>query len=505
MTETDVQPSSVICVSIGRGRHKQVIAEHRHLAEQGARLVELRLDYIRRNVTLKRLLNDRPSPVIITCRREQDGGKWSGSEEDRVILLRAAIVEGVDYIDLEEDIADQVPRYGVTKRIISLHDFEETPTNLEAIHQRLVDKDADIVKIACLANCPGDVTRMLHLVKSSDIPTVGICMGDVGTPSRLLAGKFGAPFTYGTFHQERQLAPGQLSFEQMTDTFRYEGIDAETEVFGVIADPVGHSMSPIIHNAAFASMGMNRVYIPLRIPPDHLEQFIRDAPALGIRGLSVTIPHKESVMAMLTKIETGARKIGAVNTIVFDGDEVIGYNTDLYGAMINLADAAGVDPDAKWLENKRVLLLGAGGVARAIGMGVVDRGAELHISSRTHERALELAYELKCEAVPWDNRHQVTPDVLINGTPVGMHPNVNETPYEASGLTRKTIVFDTIYNPEQTLLIKLARQNGCVTVSGVDMFVRQAELQFKFFTGQEAPIDVMKESLRKSIGAAKGG
>jgi len=503
VTETDVELSSVICVSIGRGRHKQVIAEHRHLVEQGARLVEIRLDYIRRNITLKRILKDRPSPIVITCRRQQDGGKWEGTEDNRIILLRAAIVAGADYIDLEEDIADQVPRYGATKRIISLHDFDETPQDLAAIHARLASKDADIVKIACLANCPNDVTRMLRLLESSTIPTIGICMGDIGASSRILAGKFGSPFTYGTFHHERQLAPGQLSFQQMTDTYRYESIDADTEVYGVIADPVGHSMSPIIHNAAFSALGMNRVYVPLRVPRDYLEQFIQEAPELGIRGLSVTIPHKENVMAMLTKIESGARKIGAVNTVVFDGDEVIGYNTDLYGAMLSLAEAADEDPDSKWLDGKSVLILGAGGVARAIAIGVVDRGAKLQVASRTYERSMNLASETKSEAIEWEQRHQVNPDVLINCTPVGMHPAVNETPFEKSGMNRRMIVFDTIYNPEQTLLLKTARENGCKTISGVEMFVKQAELQFKFFTDQEAPSDVMRNTLRNTIGAAK--
>jgi 3-dehydroquinate dehydratase/shikimate dehydrogenase len=503
VTETDVESSSVICVSIGRGRHKHVIAEHRHLVEQGARLVEIRLDYIRRNVTLQRLLKDRPSPVVMTCRRQQDGGKWEGTEENRIILLRAAIAAGADYIDLEEDIADQVPRYGATKRIVSLHDFEETPQDLAAIHKRLAVKDADIVKIACLANCPNDVTRMLQLLESSSIPTIGICMGDIGASSRILAGKFGSPFTYGTFHHERQLAPGQLSFQQMTDTYRYESIDADTEVYGVIADPVGHSMSPIIHNAAFSAMGMNRVYVPLRVPSDYLEQFIREAPELGIRGLSVTIPHKENVMALLTKIESGARKIGAVNTVVFDGDDVIGYNTDLHGAMLSLADAADEAPDSKWLDGKRVLILGAGGVARAIAMGVVDRGAKPQITSRTYERSMGLASEIKCEAIRWEERHQVGPDVLVNCTPVGMHPEVNETPFEASGMNRRMLVFDTIYNPEQTLLLKTARESGCKTVSGVEMFVKQAELQFKFFTDEEAPSDLMRDTLRKTIGAAK--
>ncbi|MEL0096772.1 MAG: shikimate dehydrogenase [Planctomycetaceae bacterium] len=495
-------PTSIICVSIARGRHKHMRAEHQHLAENGARLVELRLDYIRRAVTLKRLLKDRKCPVVATCRRPQDGGKWTASEAERVILLRAAIVEGVDYVDLEEEIAEDIPRYGATKRIISMHDFDETPENLEEIHARLASKDADIVKLACMANSPHDVTRMLKLIEQSEIPTVGICMGDIGMSSRLLAGKFGAPFSFATFHHERTIAPGQLSFQEMKEIYGYESINAETEVFGVIADPVGHSMSPVIHNAGFDHLDMNRVYLPFRVPKDHLDQFIDDAPSLGIRGLSVTIPHKQEVMASLTKIESGARKIGAVNTVVFEGNEIVGYNTDLYGAMVSLAEIAGADPDEKWLSGKKVLLLGAGGVARAIGVGVKDRGAELMVASRTYEKAVELAAKLEGTPVSWEERHSTNADVLVNCTPVGMHPNMNETPFEEAGLRRGMIVFDTIYNPEQTLLIKQARDHGCRVVTGVEMFVRQAELQFRLFSGEKAPVDVMRETFRRTISSA---
>lgn len=502
MSQLSSDPTSIICVSIARGRHKHMRAEHQHLAENGARLVELRLDYIRRAVTLKRLLKDRKCPVVATCRRPQDGGKWTASEAERVILLRAAIVEGVDYVDLEEEIAEDIPRYGATKRIISMHDFDETPENLEEIHARLASKDADIVKLACMANSPHDVTRMLKLIEQSEIPTVGICMGDIGMSSRLLAGKFGAPFSFATFHHERTIAPGQLSFQEMKEIYGYESINAETEVFGVIADPVGHSMSPVIHNAGFDHLDMNRVYLPFRVPKDHLDQFIDDAPSLGIRGLSVTIPHKQEVMASLTKIESGARKIGAVNTVVFEGNEIVGYNTDLYGAMVSLAETAGADPDEKWLSGKKVLLLGAGGVARAIGVGVKDRGAELMVASRTYEKAVELAAKLEGTPVSWEERHSTNADVLVNCTPVGMHPNMNETPFEEAGLRRGMIVFDTIYNPEQTLLIKQARDHGCRVVTGVEMFVRQAELQFRLFSGEKAPVDVMRETFRRTISSA---
>ena len=286
----------MICVSIGRGRHRSMIAEARHVAEQGAQLVELRLDYIRRAVNIKRLLANRRCPIIATCRREEDGGKWNSSNEDRMTLLRQAIAEGVDYVDLEEDIAGQIPRYGTTKRIISYHNFVETPEDVQSIHKSLCQKDPDIVKIATLAHHPHDNLRLLQLSENSKVPTVAFCMGEQGTPSRLLSGRVGAPFTYATFHEERALAPGQLSYRQMTEMYRYEDINKSTAVFGVVADPVGHSLSPVIHNAAFIDSELDMVYMPFRVPLDELGSFLGDCPDLGIKGLSVTIPHKEEVM-----------------------------------------------------------------------------------------------------------------------------------------------------------------------------------------------------------------
>jgi 3-dehydroquinate dehydratase/shikimate dehydrogenase len=176
----------MICVSIGRGRHRHMIAEHKHLVEQGAKLVELRLDYINGEVNIRRLIAERPCPVMVTCRRERDGGKWARPEAQRLMLLRTAIAEGVEYVDLEEDVAGQVPRYGKTKRLVSFHDFRKTPDDLESIHQRLAGLDADVVKIATMANHPHDNVRMLRLLRQAKVPTVAFCMGDIGTPTRVL-------------------------------------------------------------------------------------------------------------------------------------------------------------------------------------------------------------------------------------------------------------------------------------------------------------------------------
>ncbi|MEX2111968.1 MAG: type I 3-dehydroquinate dehydratase, partial [Pirellulales bacterium] len=317
-----------------------MIAEHRHLVQQGAKLVELRLDYINGDVNLRRLLVDRPSPVVITCRRPHDGGKWTGTEEQRQMLLRSAIAEGVDYVDMEEDVAAMIPRYGKTKRIVSLHDFRKTPDNLTEIHARLASHDADIIKIATTANNTHDNLRVLQLMRDSKVPTVAICMGDIGTPSRILAGRFGAPFTFATFHHERTLAPGQLSYQQMTDIYHYDLINADTTVYGVIGDPIGHSLSPIVHNASFRQLGVNAVYVPFRVSREHLNQFLDDAPALGIKGLSVTIPHKEAVLRKLSKKDAMVEGIGAVNTVLFEADgSMTGNNTDYQAGLDSLAQA----------------------------------------------------------------------------------------------------------------------------------------------------------------------
>lgn len=496
----------MICVSIGRGRHRHVIAEHRHLVEQGAGLVELRLDYLQSKVNIKRLIDDRPCPVIITCRRERDGGRYKGSEEDRLLLLRTAIAEGVEYVDLEDDVASKIPRFGKTKRIVSLHDFRKTPENLSEIHARLAGLGADIVKIATLANHPQDNVRMIELMRQATVPTVGLCMGEIGAPTRILGGRFGSPFTYATFSAERALAPGQLSYEQMTQVYHYDDIDAQTEVYGVIGDPIGHSLSPLIHNAAFNHLGMNKVYIPMRVPRGDLGAFIDQAHVLGIRGLSVTIPHKEAVIRKLHQVDGAVRGVGAANTVVFQDGRGIGYNTDYRAAMDCLESAyetRSSQPDVSPLAGKTALVLGAGGVSRAIAFGLRRRGAEVVLANRTVARAEELAQQAGCKVVDWSARHGVDAHMLVNGTPIGMHPNVDETPFDKLYLKPPLVVFDTVYNPENTLLIKEARGKGCHVITGVELFVRQAALQFRHFTGQDAPLDVMRTALKRATGAVK--
>jgi 3-dehydroquinate dehydratase / shikimate dehydrogenase len=493
----------MICVCIGRGRHKHVIAEHHYLAEQGVKLVELRVDYIRSSLSIKRLLNERPCPCIVTCRREVDGGQWTGSEEERRMVLRTAIAEGVDYIDLEDDVAGEIPRFGKTKRIVSYHNFRETPQDLQGIHERLSGLDPDIVKIATMTHHPIDNLRMLQLIRDAKVPTIGICMGEIGTPTRILAGRFGAPFTYATFQHERKLAPGQLSFKAMRDLYRYDQINASTDIYGVIADPVAHNLGPVVHNTAFHELNLNKVFIPFRVPQDDLISFMELAQDLDIKGLSVTVPHKEEILRYLVQADGAVRGIGGANTILMDQSSIVGFNTD-YRAFNEVLDQVFSHLDeGQSLWGKTALVLGSGGVSKAILYALRRREADVLISARNFERAAELAERFKCRPVQWYERLKFDPDIIVNATPIGMHPNVDETPFDRSHLRRGAIVIDTVYNPEQTLLIKHGREQNCRVVTGVEMFVRQAALQFEHFTGQPAPEDAMRVELKKAIGAAK--
>jgi 3-dehydroquinate dehydratase / shikimate dehydrogenase len=490
----------MLCVTIARTRHKHMLSEHAQLAELGAKLVELRLDYIGRSIDLARLLKNRPTPVVVTCRRKEDGGRWDRTEDERRMLLRSAIAMGVEYVDLEEDTAKAIPRYGKTKRIVSMHNFEGTPQNLQSIHADLTKCDADIVKIAALANSFVDTARMMDLMKSASMPTIGISMGEYGTPTRILALRYGAPLTFCVFDSERKVAPGQLSFDQMKNVYRAETITPDTKLFGVVADPVAHSYSPLIHNASFHANQLDYRYVPFRVSPEDLGYFLKWCQQEKIGGLSVTIPHKQTILPMLTQAETAAQEIGACNTVVFSGEELLGYNTDYRASMDCLTEAmTRLSTAEKPFEKTSALILGSGGVSRAIGYGLMQRGALVSITSRNKESSETLARSIGGKAIPWEQRHSVQARIVVNGTPVGMFPEMDETPFQTKGLLGSPLVFDTIYNPEQTLFIKGAKAAQCPVITGLQMFVRQAAYQYRLFTGLEPPIDVMVKTLKKAI------
>jgi 3-dehydroquinate dehydratase/shikimate dehydrogenase len=482
-----------------------MIAEHAHLAEQGVELVELRLDYIRRPVNLRRLLDDRPCPVVATCRRPEDGGKWMHSERDRQMLLRTAVADGADYVDLEMDIAKNIPRYGNTQRIISYHNFDETPSDIEDIHHQITQLDPDIIKIATMANNPIDNIKLLRLCRDSEIPTSAFCMGEMGLPSRVLCGRSGSPLTYATFSEDRKMAPGQLSYQQLQKDFNYEKITKDTVILGVIADPVAHSLSPRVHNACIRELKLDMLYLPFRVPKEYMEEFVQVCPEMGVKGLSVTIPHKEKVLKCINALDDNVAGIRAANTIVFRDINTFGYNTDCTAAVESLEQALKEkDPESEDVfADKKVLILGSGGVARAIAFGMVRAGASVTIAARDYRKSEALASDLDSKSIDWTARANFKCDVLVNCTPVGMHPNMDESPFDEEWFDKKVIVFDTVYNPEQTLFIKQARERGCLTITGIDMFVRQAAKQFRLFTGVEPKVKTIRYEVKRAISAAR--
>jgi 3-dehydroquinate dehydratase/shikimate dehydrogenase len=497
-------PSDRVLVVIGRTRHKMVVAELQEAVKRGAKFLELRLDFLAKAIDFKRLTPYKRCPWVATLRRADDGGRYRGPEDERLVILRQAIASGAfDWVDLETDIASSVPRFGPVKRVVSYHNMQETPANLDEVYAGMLKQDADVYKLAVLAQSPEDVVRVLDLQKSAPKPTVAFCLGDIGQPSRFLALRHGAPWVYAAFNKERGIAPGLPSFDEFRTTYPVKRVDAETRVFGVVGDPVDHSLSPLLHNHMYKRLGVNALYLPFRVPRGMLREAVAAYDNIPVDGYSVTIPHKEAAALLARDKEPDVDVTGAANTLVrLGGGKFAAANTDFAASVdslkAHLAELAQDGPPAQ-LSQLSVLLLGAGGAARAVAFALHREGGQLTITGRTYERAQRLAEEVKCKAVDWHARHSVTFDILVNCTPVGMHPNVDEAPIHFSVLRPGMIVFDTIYRPETTLLIREARSRGCHTITGVDMFVRQAARQIELFTGHTPDLAVMRDIMRKAL------
>jgi 3-dehydroquinate dehydratase/shikimate dehydrogenase len=496
--------SDRVLVVIGRTRHKMVVVELQEAVKRGAKFIELRLDFLAKAIDFKRLAPYKQTPWVATLRRPADGGRFGGSEPERQIIIRQAIVSGVfEWVDLETDVASSIPRFGSVKRIISYHNLTETPDNLDDVYAKMLTQDGDVYKIAVTAQTPADVVRVLKLQQAAPKPTVAFCMGDIGQPSRFLALKYGAPWIYAAFNKERGIAPGLPSLEDFKTTYPVRSIKPDTKVYGLVGDPVGHSFSPLLHNHLFQRLKVNAVYLPFRVPRGHLPQAVDAYEAIPVSGYSVTIPHKEAAAALAREKEGNVEVTGAANTLVRrDDGKFSAANTDYTAAIESLKAhlrERAKDGPVTQLNQCVVLVLGAGGAARAIAHALHREGAQLIITSRTAERSHQLAEEVKCKTVDWHARHSFYFDVLINCTPVGMHPNVDEAPVHFSVLKPGMTVFDTVYTPETTLLIREAKSRGCEVVTGVDMFVRQAARQFELFTGLAPDVELMRDIIRRAL------
>ncbi len=491
-----------------------------------AEMLELRTDYLEGlcvDLVTKLIGNikgtsNKRLPIIVTCRDKQQDGAIDYPIQLRVDVLIGALKAGADFIDFEYDnflstdnqekIRLSLSQRSKGRLILSAHNFDSRFADIGKLFRSISAVcPGAIPKLVYAANHINDCFDAFDLLHRTSGDRIVFCMGKAGLISRILATKLGSFVTFASIDQDSTTAPGQLNIRELKELYRYDDIRADTELFGVIADPVGHSLSPAIHNVCFANKKMNRLYLPLLVQGQQPEfdLFLNNVlfrKWLNFRGFSVTIPHKHNALNFARAnqgfIEPLADKIGAVNTLIIRTDgKVKAYNTDYSAALDAIISGMGITK-AK-LNELPVAVVGAGGVARAIVAGLSDAGAEIRIYNRTVEKAEKLATEFNCDFAPLDELPNLDAKLLVNCTSIGMHPNVEATPVPKEYLKRPMAVFDTVYNPAETLLLKDAKKKRAKRIDGISMFVNQAMAQFKLFTGTYGDPDLMRETICNSL------
>ena len=463
-------------------------------SRRDADLIELRLDRIAHGRKIGELIRAARRPVIATCRPRWEGGAFEGSERERVRVLETASAQGARYLDLElaawhslmRTLRESAPPRGT---IASLHHFGRRAPSARQVFGRLRAVGADVVKYAFRAESIASIALVqdfLTLAKGEGQRAIAIGMGEHGETSRVLYRKLGGWATYGRAASGEAAAAGQLSVAELRRLYRSHRQNSRTRVFGVVGNPVAQSKGVQLHNRLLR--GMNAVYCRLLV--NDLAQFM-DRVAPMTSGFSVTIPHKEAMLRFIQACDDRAARAGAVNTVLRRGGTFWGTNCDGIGALRAIERVAPV-------RGKVLLILGSGGTARAIASEAHRRGAEVIIAGRSMNRARALARELDLRAVPMEEAGEMDFHILANATPVGMAPNVKATPIKAHHLRNK-VVFDAVYNPAETKLLREARRLGARTVSGTEMFLNQAAIQFELFTGCRADRTVMRRTLKHAL------
>lgn len=495
-----------ICVAIGHSHG--LVAEAHALAHSGQAesFVELRIDQLATPASgpliVENVRREHPSaPILATCRRSGNGGHFQGSIEDQIALLRAAVQAGADLVDIEIETIEEFPAAlepfrGRASTIASYHNFRETP-DLPPILRKMEATGADIFKVATAICRPGDNLKLLELCRQR--PNMVVAgMGETGAPTRLLAPMHGALFTYAapdqypvsnsdtSMPEALPTAPGQMPASTLQDLYRVAEVTTATKIFAVIAKPVAHSKSPRIHNLAFQSTGFDGMYLPLLVDPDQLEDFFRFMRELPLSGASVTIPHKQSVLQHVDAVDATAESIGAVNTLYWKNGRLLGTNTDALGIAKPLGKRGK-------FQDATALVVGTGGAAKAAIVALQQMGANVWISGRDRRKASRLADALGGLSTSLPEAADRRFDVMVNATPVGMWPDIEGNLFPER--VPAEIVFDLVYNPVETALLKHAAAQGKTVISGIEMFIEQAAEQFRLWTGTDAPREVMRQAV----------
>ena len=498
-----------MCVAI-QGSSPAELMDRAEAAAHHFKFLELRLDSVPKPANalpyLKQFLSEhRDVTVIATCRRKPNGGGFDGQLAAELEILTKAAQLGCQILDLELESAEEAKAAQISKLrsagaalLISFHDFARTKS-LEQAAARVEAFKPDFVKVVSTARSLADNLPVLRLIEDRSISShvVSIAMGEEGLVSRVLGPRAGAAFTFASYSEGAETAPGQVSAETLRDVYRLEHLDQATRVFGVAGNPIAHSLSPRMQNAAFRREIVNAILLPLKAKS--VQDLLTLALELPLAGCAVTMPFKTEVLPHLANMDPLTSRIGACNTLRMGADgKLYGFNTDVAGVIRPLERHLR-------LKGARVAVLGAGGAARAAVFGLVDQGAEVLVVNRTHEHAVTLARQAKAKSLKHELLAKQRFDVIINATPCGQTGSRQALPIAENELNAN-LVFDMVYNPLETPLLKLAKARGLRTISGLEMFVQQGARQFEIWTGKPAPesemMRVVEHELRRRAAAS---
>jgi 3-dehydroquinate dehydratase / shikimate dehydrogenase len=498
------KPTSLprICIALGFSDPQKLLDAARREANGGESLLEFRLDYLpapeQGLAIIRKFLASRPECAILaTCRRHQNHGHFNGSIEDQLRILAGAIDAGARAVDVEIESAENATsklealRNGA-QLILSYHNYDGTPSP-EPVLRRMLRIPADGYKVVTTARKPSDNGRILGLAKAHPrVPLIVLAMGEPGFPTRVLSPAYGGLFTYAAPNTAEGTAAGQVCARLMRNLYRVEKVTRGAKVYGVIADPVRHSISPAVHNRAFQAQRLDAVYLPFLVQPTQLKDFFVLAETLPVSGFSVTIPHKQKALRYLDTIEPLARRIGAVNTVWKKAGKWRGANTDAPAVTVPLSRHLR-------LCKSSVLLVGNGGAARGAAYALVDAGAKVSLVGRNPDRVRALAKACGAEPLLKEQLDKRKFDAVVHATPLGMYPRTEGCFF--SGAIPAELVFDMVYNPLETALIRRAAEQGLTVIHGLEMFLEQAARQYEIWTGCTAPRSVMEKAARESLAA----
>ncbi len=500
---------TILAVSISAANVEEAQEQIDRSVCQGAEAVELRLDFLKSPdeaaaAFLVKFVKEKDLPVIATCRHISESGAADWPTEKRLKVLTAAMEAGADFIDWEfaqylqpavqEMLTAALRRFQACRLILSAHDFHGPFEDLSARYEAMRTLcPGAVVKLVYTARHINDCFEAMDLLYQEKEDLIVFAMGSAGMMTRILAKKLGGFLTFTCPEEETAAAPGQIPIGKMKTLYRWDALNQQTKLYGIIGNPVGHSLSPAVYNGCFETQSRNALHLPLEIGGEQAEfnlflESVLQRPWLDFRGFGVTLPHKSSALEFVHQeggyLEPMAERIGAANTIkIGHNGQLSAYNTDCAGALDALTQTLGIEK--KQLRNQEAAVIGAGGAARAVIVGLIDVGCRVTVYNRTLKKAQDLAEEFGCRAAPLEEIRNSRARIFVNCTSLGMIPNVDSTPVPAEVFGPDSIAFDTVYVPLETRFLREAKAAGARVVSGAEMFIRQAVVQYRHLTGVE--------------------